>query len=224
MKYDSYNPQRIYKPRFAKICRDILYRRMLQGLGVRSICDIGVGFGELAHYCGENSIPWVGIEPNDNLRTKLQQQGFPVYKATLPDFPPITEPIDAMVASHMIEHLNGAAEVLQFLERVREELKQRNGRYLILLYPDIEKCGYLFFHDYTHSFITTKKRVHDLLHDTGWRVIRSRRYTACFFALSGLVSAVGKIFPFFLLPERLALFARLSFQQHMLTIAVPADE
>jgi SAM-dependent methyltransferase len=221
MKYDSYNKVQYYKPGLQIKCRDRLHRRVLEGLDVRSILEIGVGFGEFASYCRRHGIEWTGIEPNAKLREPLIEDGFSVYEATMPRFPAIREKFDALFAAHFIEHLNGLEDVSCFLDGCREILADQGGRYLILLYPDIEKCGTIFWHDYTHSYPTTKKRVEDLLLDHDWRIIRSARYTACFVRGSGLISAVGKIFPYFLLPERIALFARLSFLQHVFTIAEP---
>jgi hypothetical protein len=96
---------------------------------------------------------------------------------------------------------------------------KNGGRWLILLYPDIDRCGNMFWQDYTHSFVTTLKRVNELVSDCGFRVHRSGRYTACVFRGSGFLSRLRHITPFFLLPARISWFARLSFQQHSYTIA-----
>jgi hypothetical protein len=221
MRYDSYNRERLYKPGLQMKCRDRLHRLTLSGLDIHSICEIGVGFGELASYCRRNGIKWIGIEPNERLRGDLIDEGFKVYDAMMPEFPEIEESFDAIFAGHFIEHLNNLAEVMQFLAACRETLSSQGGKYLILLYPDIEKCGPIFWHDYTHSFVTTKKRIDDLLFDLDWRIHRSERYTACFFKGSGLISSIGKVFPHFLLPKKIAFFTRLSFLQHVLTIAQP---
>ncbi len=221
LRYDSYNKERLYKPGLQMKCRDRLHRLTLKGLDVHSICEIGPGFGEMADYCRRHGIDWIGIEPNEKLREALADDGFKVYEGMMPEFPRIGESFDAIFASHFIEHLNDYQEVMKFLDACREALSTHGGRYLILFYPDIEKCGPIFWHDYTHSFITTKKRVEDLLFDMDWKIHRSDRYTACFFKGSGLVSLLGKIFPTFLLPERIAFFVRLSVLRHVLTIAEP---
>ncbi len=221
MQYDSYNRERLYKPWLAMKCRDRLHRQVFSGLQLHSVCEIGVGFGELAAYCRREGMGWIGIEPNDRLRDALSTDGFTVYNATMPDFPDVDETFDAIFAAHFIEHLNNLQEVKRFLDACRDNLLSHNGRYLILLYPDIEKCGSIFWHDYTHSFVTTKKRIEDLLYDMEWETCRSERYTACFFKTSSLISFIGRIFPYFLLPEKMAFFARLSSLRHVLTIARP---
>ncbi len=219
MKYDFYNKDRLYKPGLAVKCRNRLHKKILQGLNLKSVCEVGVGFAEFANYCRDNGISWVGIDANDNLCNLLRQEGFTVYKSVMPQFPEIQEECDAVFASHFIEHLNNVQEALAFVQSSRDLLKSKGGRYIILLYPDIEKIGAFFWQDYTHSFVTTKKRIEDLLYDSDFEIVKSGRYTACFFRLSGLTSFIGKIFPYFLLPAKIALFARLSFQQHSYTIA-----
>lgn len=217
MRY--YDPKRIYKPKLTVWVRNRLYRLALSGLNISSICEIGIGSGYLARYCRENGIAWTGVEPNERSRQAAIENGFTVYNGTMPVFPEISEQFDAIVASHVIEHLNNFHEAIEMLNVCQKMLRSRGGRYLILLYPDIEKWGNFFWVDYTHSFVTTKKRVEDMLLDTNWQIIRSDRYVGCFFQLGYLLYLVGRVIPYFLLPEKQGLYLRSALQQNMLTIA-----
>ena len=219
MQYDHYNEDTFYKPGLAVQVRERLHRIVFKGLKFKNILEVGIGFGEMARYCEKFGIGWTGVDANQQLIDKLKADGKQVHYAEMPTFPEIPEEVDMVFAAHFIEHLKDFKEALLFLERSRDLLKAKGGKYMVLLYPDIEKAGPIFWHDYSHSFVTTKKRVETLLFDTGFKVTRSGRYTACFFATSGLVSFIGKIFPYFLLPPKIALFAKLSFQQHAFTIA-----
>lgn len=221
MKYDFYNQERMYKPKLALKARDRLHRKVLRNLDIHSVLEIGVGFGEFASYCQRHEIAYVGIETNKNLRNTLMAKGFKVYESAMPNFPEMSEQFDAIFAAHLIEHLDGLPEVVKFLDGCRHVLESHKGKYLILLYPDVEKCGFSFWHDYTHSFVTMKKRVEDILFDHGWNVVWSKRYTVCFFRFSSLIRIAGKVFPYFLLPRDVQLFVRLSFQQHCATVALP---
>jgi len=221
MQYDFYNRETLYKPGLAAKARDRIHRILLQDLKLNSILEVGIGFCELADYCRRKVIEWTGIEANANLIQEARNKGYKVYQAVMPDFPEVEEEYQAIFAAHFVEHLKDYQEALKFLETCKEKLTNKQGGYLILLYPDIEKVGHFFWQDYTHSFVTTKKRIEDMLFDAGYEIKRSGRYTACFFATSGLISFLGKFFPYFLLPKKVALFARLSFQQHCFTIAVP---
>ena len=219
MEYDFYNTDNFYKPKLAVKARDRLHRLLFRGLDFRSVLEVGIGFGELADYCRRQNLGWAGIDANQNLIEKIRQQGFTAYQARMPRFPEIEEKPDLLFAGHFIEHLKDYSEALDFLKGGQEVLKKSGGRYLVLLYPDIEKIGHFFWQDYTHSFVTTKKRIEDMLYDTGWKIRRSGHYTACFFATSAWISAAGKIFPYFLLPPKVSQFARLSFQRHAYTVA-----
>jgi len=220
MKYDFYNKETFYKPAIAVRARDILHNKILSGVKSDSILEIGIGFGELAQYCKKKELNWTGVESNQKLVEAMKSEGFSVYQSEMPVFPEIKENYQVIFASHFIEHLDNYKQALVFLENAREHLQKQGGGTLILLFPDIDKIGHYFWQDYTHSFVTTKKRIEDMLYDTNYKIIRSGRYTVCFFGLlSWIISLSGKFFPFFLLPRRLALFMKLSFQQHAYVIA-----
>ncbi len=219
MQYDFYNEDEFYKPGLAKAARDRLHRILFQDLEFKSILEVGIGFGELADYSKRSDLNWTGVDANENLLEVIRKRGFPAYHAWMPKFPEIKEDFDLIFAAHFIEHLKDYQEALEFIHGCKQKLSEKKGRYLVLLFPDIEKIGTFFFQDYTHSFVTSKKRIEDMLYDTGWKIVKSGRYTSCFFATSGIISFLGKFFPFFLLPKKIALFARLSLQQHSYVIA-----
>ncbi|AFY33300.1 bifunctional 2-polyprenyl-6-hydroxyphenol methylase/3-demethylubiquinol 3-O-methyltransferase UbiG [Calothrix sp. PCC 7507] len=217
MRY--YDRNQIYKPKLAVKVRNRLHQLFLSGLKISSICEVGIGDGHLARYCRENGIEWTGIEPSNQSRNAAIADGFKVYDGMMPVYPEISEEFDAIVASHVIEHLNNVHEAQEFLQASQKILRSHGGRYLILLYPDIEKWGDFFWVDYTHSFVTSKKRIEDMLFDNNWQIIRSEHYLACFFKTSGLLHVLGKIFPYFLLPKKLSFFTKSALQQNVLTIA-----
>lgn len=221
MKYDHFNAENLWKPgRLAQRCRDRLHRKLMSGLSVTRVFEVGPGLGEFADWCRRNGIGYRGMEPNDRLRDRLLAQGYEVMPGRAPSLPAeLPDGVDAIFASHLIEHLAGTEEALQFVQNAHALLSRSGGRWLILLYPDIDRCREMFWQDYTHSFVTTRKRIDDLVVDCGFRVHRSGRYTACFFRASRLISALRHITPYFLLPRKIAWFARLSYQQHSFTIA-----
>lgn len=219
MKYDFYNQKGMYKPGLTLRARDRLHRNLFQGLDIRGVFEVGIGFCELADYCRRHNISWTGMDSSPQLLEQARKSGFTVCKGNAPILPEIEEPFNTVFSAHLIEHLENYKEALKFLENCKKRIKEKHGRYLILLFPDIEKIGNFFWQDYTHAFVTTKKRIEDMLFDSGFKLVTSGRYTACFFAASGLISFVGKVFPYFLLPPKVAMFARLSFQQHSYAVA-----
>lgn len=220
MKYDCYDRARLWKPgRWAERCRDRLHRGVLAGLELRRVVEVGVGFGEFARWCRRRGIDYVGIEPNPRLRADLADAGFAVLDGRAPDLPEVQGDFDAIFAAHMIEHLPDCDAALRFVARAGELLRAHAGSWLVLLYPDIERCKEFFWQDYTHSYVTTLRRVNDLVGDAGLRVRRSGRYTGCVFRGSGAVSRLRHLVPYFLLPEPVAWFLKLSLQQHSFTVA-----
>ncbi len=218
MQYDFYNPDNLYKPGLAVKARERLHTILFKDLSFSSVLEVGIGFCELADYCRNRQLRWIGLDANEQILQSAQKKGHTVYRAIMPVFPEIKEDFQVIFAAHFIEHLKNYEEALLFLTKSRELLQSKDGRYIVLLYPDIEKIGHFFWQDYTHSFVTSKKRIEDMLFDTGFEIVKSGRYTSCFFATSGIISAIGKFFPYFLLPQKIAMFARLSFQQHAYTI------
>ncbi len=219
MRSDFYIKNLVLRPRAMQFSRNILYRKLLHGTDIRSICEIGPGFGEFAHYCRNKGIRWIGIEPNDSLRSSLIEEGFEVHPAVLPEMPLLNASFDALFAAHVIEHMEGLSQALRFLETCKQLLLRGDAKYLVLLYPDILRCGHLFWHDYTHSFVTSRGRIEQMLHDEGWEICRSGHYAACFFRCSGLISRMGALASRAVFPRRLSEFLRLSIQQHGFTIA-----
>jgi hypothetical protein len=209
----------MYKPSFTLRARDRLHRILFRGLDIQGIFEVGIGFCELADYCRRHNINWTGMDASPKLLSQARKSGFTVYEGHAPILPEVTESFNTVFSAHLIEHLKNYEEALNFLENCKKQIKEKQGRYLILLFPDIEKIGNFFWQDYTHAFVTTKKRIEDMLFDTGFKLVKSGRYTACFFAASGLISLVGKVFPYFILPPKVAMFARLSFQQHGYAVA-----
>ena len=222
MKYDFYDREEYYKPKIASKVRDILHRRLLKNiLPPRKALEIGVGFGEFAHFCRDNHIDYLGIEPNTKLREKLKEEGFQVLDGLLPRLPELDRKFDLIFLGHIIEHLKDYVEVLESLENLKKVLN-KNGN-IILLYPEVPKTGWLFYHDYTHSYPTSIRRVEALLKDSGYSVIESHNYVSFIVKGAWIFHLLGKIFPYFLFGKAKRYFWRLSFSMNSFTVAQLKD-
>jgi ubiquinone/menaquinone biosynthesis C-methylase UbiE len=218
LKYDFYDREEYYKPKIAFKVRNILHRRLLKNiLPPKKALEIGVGFGEFAHFCRDNRIDYLGIEPNTKLREKLKEEGFQVLDGLLPRIPELQRKFDLVFLGHIIEHLKDYSEVLESLENLKNVLN-KDG-YLILLYPEVTKTRWLFYHDYTHSYPTSIRRVEALLKDSGYRVIESHNYVSFIVKGAWLFYCLGKIFPYFLFGKQRRYFWRLSFSMNSFTVA-----
>ncbi len=218
MKYDFYDREEYYKPKLALKVRNILHKRLLKNISPpEEVLEIGIGFGEFARFCRDKKIKYSGIEPNLNLREKLKGEGFQVMDGSLPVLPEMERKYDLVFLGHIIEHLKDYTEVLESFENLKKVLK--NTGYIILLYPEVPKTRWLFYHDYTHSYPTSIRRVEDLLKDSGYRVIESHNYVSFIVKGAWLFYVLGKIFPYFLFGEKKRYFWRLSFSMNSFTVA-----
>ncbi len=218
MKYDFYDREEYYKPKSAEKFRNILHRRLLRNIPPpKDVLEIGVGFGEFARFCRGNQINYSGIEPNTNLREKLKEEGFQVIDGSLPALPELEKKFDLVFLGHIIEHLKDYGEVLKSLESMKKVLKEQG--HIILLYPEVPKVKWLFYHDYTHSYPTSIRRVEAILRDSGYRVVESRNYVSFIVRGAWLISLCGKIFPYFLFGKQKRYFWRLSFSTNSFTVA-----
>jgi SAM-dependent methyltransferase len=210
MEYDCYNLDNYYKPKIAGRVRDILHRRVLKKVPLpQKALEIGVGFGEFARFCRNNRTEYIGLEPNQNLRKLVAGQGFDVVDGRLPDqFSVGVTDFDLIFIGHVLEHLPSYKEVLSSLENLKRYLKP-NG-HVIVLYPDASKSKWLFYHDYTHQYVTTPRRMETIFREVGLKVIESKNYVSCVVGLAKPVFYLGKLFPCFLFPKRTAYFWKLS--------------
>jgi SAM-dependent methyltransferase len=218
LKYDFYDREEYYKPKLALKVRNILHKRLLKNISPPEVVlDIGVGFGEFAHFCRDKKIEYSGMEPNLNLRENLKGQGFQVMDGSLPVLPEVERKFDLVFMGHVIEHLKDYTEVLKSFENLKKVLK--NNGYIILLYPEVTKTRWLFYHDYTHSYPTSIRRVEALLKDSGYEVIESHNYVSFIVKGAWLFYILGKVFPYFLFGEKKRYFWRLSFSMNSFTVA-----
>ncbi|MCI0526338.1 MAG: class I SAM-dependent methyltransferase [Nitrospira sp.] len=214
MEYDCYNLQNYYKPGIAGRVRDILHRRVLKKIPApQKALEIGVGFGEFANYCKANGIQYVGVEPNQQLRNMVANLGFQVADGRLPTEISLAEKdFDLVFIGHVLEHLPSYREVISSLEHLKGFLKPEG--HVIVLYPDASHSKWLFYHDYTHQYVTTPRRMETIFEEAGFRVIESKNYVSFLVKLAKPVFYAGKLFPYFLFPEKVAYFWRLSFSMN----------
>ena len=189
----------------------------------KDVLEIGVGMGEFAGFCKSRQIDYAGIEPNKTLRESLARKGFSVVEGKAPDLPKLEKSFDCVFAAHLIEHLKDYEEIAQLIHRAVSLLNP--GGVIILIYPDIEKSGWVFYQDYTHLYPTTRKRVENILTDSDMRIVRSGYHIGPFVqpVIVSLLHFIVKCFPFFLMPKRIEDSLRGRLQTCGFTIAAPLN-
>ena len=115
------------------------------------------------------------IEASPTLAASLRERGVEVTEAWVPPFPVPDACCDVLYADQVLEHMSGIDGARAFASEAFRVL--RPGGVVFIVVPDYLKERTFFWDvDYTHNFVTTERRVRQLLGDHGFaveRVVRS---------------------------------------------------
>ena len=137
--------------------------------------EIGPGTGSLA--AGAIAAGWRyrAIEASQTLADTLRAKGLDVTRAWAPPIVADTASCDVVYADQVLEHMSGIDAAREFVGEALRAL--RPGGVCFVVVPDYLKERTFFWDvDYTHNFVTTERRVRQLLYDGGFeveRVVRS---------------------------------------------------
>ena len=174
-------------------------RRILEFANLKAgdkVLEIGPGRGAFADLCLERSISYTAIEPNSHLAEALEKRGARVVRALVPPLPEMEERFDCAVMINVLEHMSDVKEALAIAEQVRECLAP-NGRFVVCS-PDYLNLRWHFFNsDFSHGYVTTQRRLSQLLVSAGYDTCRSTYLSGPLAGLVGLLaSAVAGRLPF----------------------------
>jgi SAM-dependent methyltransferase len=137
--------------------------------------EIGPGHGTLAEAAVEAGWDYTAVEASDLLIDVLKKKGLRVVKAFTPPIPGDANSTDVVYADQVMEHMSGIDAARAFTADARRIL--RAGGIFFVVVPDYLKERSFFWDvDYTHNFVTTERRMRQLLTDGGFhveRVVRS---------------------------------------------------
>ncbi len=143
------------------------------------VIEIGPGQGHFAFECQKKNINYLGLEPSKFLRKELRTKGINLLAAFVPPIPLRDKSCDLVYACTMMEHLPTHVEAVQFVVEIGRVLKDE--KYLCIVVPNYNTLKNLFFDlDYSHSYITTKRRITKLLQDNGFQIVE-RQHVIGFF-------------------------------------------
>jgi SAM-dependent methyltransferase len=136
---------------------------------LRSVVELGPGWGALAEACGERRLNYVAVDASLTLLRRLT--GVRSICSFVPPIPLGNHTCDLVVASHVLEHagtVRDAQELIAEMKRVA-----RKGGCLVIVSPDFLWAGKYFWDcDYSHTFPTSARRLHQLLLDQGVEVVK----------------------------------------------------
>jgi SAM-dependent methyltransferase len=137
--------------------------------------EIGPGQGAISELAREAGYRYQAIEPSPLLAENLRERGFNVQQAFTPPMPVPDLSQDVVYADQVLEHMSGIDAARAWVAEALRVL--RPGGLLFVVVPDYLKEREFFWDiDYTHNFITTERRVRQLLYDGGFdlgKVVRS---------------------------------------------------
>jgi SAM-dependent methyltransferase len=155
-----------------KICHGICALRKSPAV----VLEVGPGLGRFAEECMALKYTYLGIEFNTTLLRELALK-YRMICSRVPPVPLRSESVHVIVADQVIEHMPTFRDSSDFLSECHRVLKPSG--LLVLGFPDYARMPGLAFYDcdYSHSFLTTKNRVAQILKDTGFEPSRIIRFT-----------------------------------------------
>ena len=132
--------------------------------------EIGPGQGGIALLARDAGWTYSAVEPSGILAGQLRAQGFEVAEAMTPPIPAADASQDVIYADQVLEHMSGIDAARGFVAEGWRVL--RPGGMFFIVVPDyLKERGFFWDIDYTHNFITTERRVRQLLRDGGFEVV-----------------------------------------------------
>jgi len=134
-----------------------------------ALLEIGPGRGTLGELARDAGWEYVAVEPSPVLAAHLRSSGFEVVEAFVPPVPGPDGSRDVIYADQVVEHMPGIDAARQLVAEAWRVL--RPGGIFFVVVPDyLKERGFFWDIDYTHNFITTERRMRQLLYDGGFAI------------------------------------------------------
>jgi SAM-dependent methyltransferase len=161
-----------------------------------SVLETGPGRGVFADICLKAGAEYYAVEPNRQMAESLEKRGAKVVCAMVPPLPEMNRQFDFAVMINVLEHMNSMKDALQITQQIREVL-QPKGKFVICS-PDYLNYRHNFFNcDFSHSYVTTRRRLKQLLISGGFDNIRSCYLSGPISGIMGMIiSAIISSMPF----------------------------
>lgn len=136
-----------------------------------NLLEIGPGQGTLALRAIEAGWTYRAVEASPVLIEVLRKRGLEVTPGWAPPIPASDESTDVVYADQVLEHMSGIDAARQLVSEALRVL--RPGGTLFVVVPDyLKERGFFWDVDYTHNFVTTERRVRQLLYDGGFDIVQ----------------------------------------------------
>jgi SAM-dependent methyltransferase len=133
--------------------------------------EVGPGQGAIADLAVHAGYRYRAIEPSPQLAAALAARGLDVIETFTPPIPGADASVDILYADQVLEHMSGIDAARVWVADALRLL--RPGGTLFVVVPDyLKERGFFWDIDYTHNFVTTERRMRQLLYDGGFEIAR----------------------------------------------------
>jgi SAM-dependent methyltransferase len=133
--------------------------------------EIGPGHGTLGELAVAAGWNYTAVEASPALLEVLRGKGLATIAAWTPPMPMADSVADVIYADQILEHMSGIDAARQFVAEARRCLKP-GGQCFIVVPNYLKERDFFWDVDYTHNFVTTERRVTQLLYDGGFTIQR----------------------------------------------------
>jgi SAM-dependent methyltransferase len=135
------------------------------------LLEIGPGHGSLAKAAVAAGWRYRGVEASRLLADTLRAEGLDVAHAWTPPIPSADSSADVLYADQVLEHMSGIDAAREFVSEAHRIVRP-TGVFFVVVPDYLKERAFFWDIDYTHNFITTERRVRQLLYDGGFEVAR----------------------------------------------------
>lgn len=129
--------------------------------------EIGPGRGTLAEAARQAGWRYRAVEASAVLAAELRQKGLDVIEAWAPPIPLPDRSQDVVYADQVLEHMPGIEQARAFVAEAWRVLRPA-GLFFIVVPDYLKERAFFWDVDYTHNFVTTERRIRQLLYDGGF--------------------------------------------------------
>jgi len=155
--------------------------------------EIGPGKGSLALAAVDAGWRYRAVEASPILIKELRAMGLEVIEGWAPPMRTGDATCDVVYADQVLEHMSGIDSAREFVSEALRVL--RPGGVLFVVVPDyLKERGFFWDVDYTHNFVTTERRVRQLLYDGGFQIEHVVRSIGAATGIKRDILAAGAVF------------------------------
>lgn len=140
----------------------------------QKVLDLNPGFEGIYNELNQPGAEYMSLEQNPHVRSFLNSRNVLTKDWKIPVIPLEDNSVDYVLSAPFIEHLPTYIDALNLLLEIKRILKP--GGKILLLAPNYLNLKTMFFEDYRHGWVVTKRRLIDMLSDCDYEVL-GHRYT-----------------------------------------------